>query len=339
MKRFIFLLSCVLILFIVLSSCANSNAHSGIPNSDFLNKANEVKVNTDSVTLTDASGRERLTVKKNPKRVVILYPSLATLWYEAGGSAVGCIGANSSVSLYTEYIGRDITKDEGMTVVSTSAVSKKWDIEKIVSLSPDLIICSTAMDGYETIRSAANIADIPVIAAEYNDFSDYLKWFKVFCHLNARADLWESVALTSLDEVTAILSRINTDAAPTVFCMFSGTETLQANTPSTVIGGMIELLGATNIAYGYRNAERIPINLEAVYAADPDIILVQCHAGIKAARAHVEAEYGENPVWKSLSAVKEDRVYYLDKELFHNKPNSRFADAYKALAEILYSVK
>ena len=38
----------------------------------------------------------------------------------------------------------------------------------------------------------------------------------------------------------------------------------------------------------------------------------------------------------SLSAVKNGKVYYLEKSLFHNKPNSRFAEAYKVLAQYLY---
>ena len=43
-----------------------------------------------------------------------------------------------------------------------------------------------------------------------------------------------------------------------------------------------------------------------------------------------------NPVWQSLSAVKNGKVFYLEKSLFHNKPNSRFAEAYKVLAQYLY---
>ena len=49
-----------------------------------------------------------------------LYASFTTLWYEAGGEVIGCIGGDSSVTLYEEYIGRDITQDEGMQVVATS---------------------------------------------------------------------------------------------------------------------------------------------------------------------------------------------------------------------------
>ena len=55
-----------------------------------------------------------------------------------------------------------------------------------------------------------------------------------------------------------------------------------------------------------------------------------------AAKEQVEQTYGSNPVWQSLKAVKDGKVFYLEKTLFHNKPNSRFAEAYQKLAEILY---
>ena len=84
------------------------------------------------------------------------------------------------------------------------------------------------------------------------------------------------------------------------------------------------------------DAERIPVNLETVYAADPDVIVVQCHSDAASAKRIVEETYGDNAVWKKLRAVREGRVYYLDKSLFHNKPNSRFGEAYRTLADILY---
>ena len=113
----------------------------------------------------------------------------------------------------------------------------------------------------------------------------------------------------------------------------------RANTGNTVLGGMISQLGATNIVdawNGASSAERLDINLETVYAADPDIILAQCHSDEDTCKGMVTEQYGDNAVWNSLSAVKDDKVYYLQKTLFHNKPNSRFADAYRTLAEILY---
>ena len=295
-------------------------------------------VEADSVTFEDASS-ETVTIQKNPQKTVNLYGSFTTLWYEAGGTVEGCIGGDSAITLYQEYIGRDITQDEGVTVVATSSSGKKWDVESIVALQPDLIICSTAMSGYSTIQTPAEAAGIPVIAMSYNDFSDYLKWFKVFCNLNSQEELWDTVAMPALDSVVEILAKCPTEDTPRVFSMFSGAESLQANTTNTVVGEMIEEMNAVNIVDEWENAsgaERLDINLETVYAADPDIIVVQCHAGAEVAQQQIQEAYGENPVWQSLRAVQEGQVYYLEKELFHNKPNSRFAEAYQKLAEILY---
>ena len=43
-----------------------------------------------------------------------------------------------------------------------------------------------------------------------------------------------------------------------------------------------------------------------------------------------------DPVWSTLTAVKEGRVYLLPKDLFQYKPNSRWDEAYGYLIELLY---
>lgn len=306
---------------------------------DFLTLADEVIVNEDSVTFKDASGAESITISKNPQKVYNLYASFTTLWYEAGGTVAGCIGGSSSAETYNEYIGRDITEDEGVEVVATSSSGSKWSVESIISGQPDLIICSTAMSGYKTISSPAAAASIPVIAVSYDSFQDYLKWFKVFCNLTGNPELWNSVAMDALDKVLDVLMEIPLENNPTVFCMFSGSSSLQANLSTTVVGGMLKLMRATNIAddwYNVSGATRLDINLETVYARQPDMIFVQCHGVTEENIALVEAAYGDNPIWNDLNAIKNNKIYYLEKVLFHNKPNSRFAKAYQIMAQLLY---
>ena len=43
-----------------------------------------------------------------------------------------------------------------------------------------------------------------------------------------------------------------------------------------------------------------------------------------------------DPVWQTLTAVKEGRVHQLPKELFQYKPNARWGEAYAYLIELLY---
>lgn len=306
----------------------------------FLSQANEVVISENQVTFMDNSGKTTpITIDKNPQKVANLYASFTTLWYEAGGIAAGCIGGSSSIELYQEYIGWDITTDENMTVLATTSSGSKWSTEDILALQPDLIICSTAMSGYKTISGPAEAASIPVIAVSYDDFSDYLKWFRIFSALTNREDLYESVALNALDKVVDVLMETKDLTGPNVFSMFSGTTSFQANTVNTVVGSMIEELHATNIVSSWNNesgATRLEINLEAVYAANPDMILIQCHSGEDDVRGLMNTIYGDSAIWNAIPAVKNDKLYFLQKTLFHNKPNSRFAEAYQQLATILY---
>lgn len=300
----------------------------------FLQLADEVTVTEDSVIFTDAVSAQPMEIKKNPGRTAILYGSLVTLWVEAGGTADGIVGGSSAAELYDAVMGRDISRDAGVTVLAENSAGKSWSTESIVAFRPDVIICSTAMSGYKTIAGPAAAAGIPVIAVDYNDFADYLKWFKVFCHLNDRPDLWDSVAMSALEEVVSIICRTPDNGGPKVFSVFEGTgSSLSANTSATVIGAMIGQLGGVNIADGggTNGVEHISIDLEAVYAADPDLIVIQGHGG-----AQTQNVYGGNAVWQALRAVKSGRVVDLDPSLFHNKPNSRFSEAYRTLAEMLY---
>ena len=55
----------------------------------------------------------------------------------------------------------------------------------------------------------------------------------------------------------------------------------------------------------------------------------------EAGQAYMESLISD-PVWKTLTAVKEGRVYQLPKELFQYKPNARWGEAYGYLMELLY---
>lgn len=307
---------------------------------EFLASASEVTYTDTTVTFSDANSNE-FTLERGVSDVCILYPSFTTLWYEAGGVASGVIGGSSAIELYNEYIGRDITQDDGVTVLATSSSGTKWSTETIIASQPDLIICSTSMSGYSTISAPAEAAEIDCIAVDYADLGDYLKWFKVFSLLTNNTDLYETVALNTLSEVAEVIYECNNSnlESPRVFSMFSGTKSFTANTRNVLVGSMIETLGATNIVteWGETSEERLTIDFEKVYASKPEIILIQCHSDTETSSALLESLYGDNELWQAVkSEVGENNIFWLEKVLYHNKPNSRFAEAYQNLAKILY---
>ena len=303
-----------------------------------MEKANEVVVNENDVTFVDDSGREALTIAKNPKNVAVLYGSHACLWVEAGGTVSIGIGGKSASALYKEQIGRDIMEDEGTIMVSDSSSGKNWDVETILAEQPDLIICSTAMSGYETISAPAEAANIPVIALTYSGIGDYLRWFKVFSNLNGTPEKWDEVAQGVLDQVVDILAKVPAENNPTVLSLFPNSKGLSVNTSASDTGAMLAQMNAVNVGDPENNASapRIEMSIEEIFEANPDYILIQCSGPQEEAEEKLNGFIQDSPVWASLDAVKEGRVHYLPKELFHYRPNHLYGESYKMLAELIY---
>lgn len=304
----------------------------------YLQKANEVIVNDDSVTFTDDSGKGQITVKKNPQNAAVLFASLACLWHEAGGTAQLIIGGKSAVTLYEEQIGRDITADDGVTVVSESSTASEWDLEAIIAQKPDLIVCSAGgKKGYDTIAPIAEAAGIPVIAIEYNCVQDYLKWFKVFCNLTGNAEKWDEIANATAQKIIDVASKVPENTAkPKVAILIVVSGKIRAYGTQSAPGTIMEELGGINVLDdGSDPFSTRDVDMEQLYAADPDIILISARSTTEDTQKQLLDVVGENPVWNSLQAVK-DGVIYLEKGLFHNKPNSRYEEAYLTMAKILY---
>ena len=67
------------------------------------------------------------------------------------------------------------------------------------------------------------------------------------------------------------------------------------------------------------------LSMEAIIAADPQYIFVTIQGNDSdAAMKNVEDLLTSNPAWASLTAVKNDHYYILDKRLFNLKPNAKW---------------
>ena len=94
-------------------------------------------------------------------------------------------------------------------------------------------------------------------------------------------------------------------------------------------------IGADNVAAGNPALEEL--SLEAIIAADPQFLfVVTMGSDEEKALAAFDALLASNPAWGTLAAVQEGRVYVLPRELFHYKPNARWAESYAYLYELLF---
>ena len=107
------------------------------------------------------------------------------------------------------------------------------------------------------------------------------------------------------------------------------------NSQNNVLGEMLQNLGCINIADS-DNTLLENLSIEHILQENPDyIFIVQRGDDTEGTKARVEQLFAENPAWSQLDAVKNDRVYFMEKNLYNLKPNHRWGEAYEKLEEIL----
>ena len=78
------------------------------------------------------------------------------------------------------------------------------------------------------------------------------------------------------------------------------------------------------------------LSLEEIYLQNPDYIFVITTGRSDQALDVFREQFKEHEIWDKLKAVQDDHVYLLPTKLFHYKPNEKWAESYRYLAEILY---
>ena len=103
----------------------------------------------------------------------------------------------------------------------------------------------------------------------------------------------------------------------------------------TILGEMLSDLGCINIADSDKSLLDT-LSVESIIRNEPyHIFVVTMGDDTEKAMENLSRMMDENPTWKTLEAVKENRFYVMDKYLFNIKPNAKWADAYEELTKIL----
>lgn len=278
-------------------------------------------------TFTDALGRE-VTVDE-PERVAALIGSFADVWYQAGGTV--CASAEDAWDDF-EFTMPEDAINLGMT--------KEPSLEKLLEAQPDFIIASSKTRANMEMLDTLNATGIPTAYFEINVFDDYLDMLKLCTEITGRDNLYEENGLKVQEQIEAVLKkseeRVAEKGAPKVLVLVASASSIRAkNSETGVLGVMLSDLGCVNIADSDTNLLE-NLNIEHILKEDPDYIFtVQSGGDTEGTEKALNELFGENSAWSKLTAVKEDRVYHMDKRLYNIKPNARWGEAYENLEEIL----
>ena len=305
---------------------------------DAIAELEKIQEDEDTMTFTDDTGRESLTVKKRPQKVAVFYSSYASMYDELGGKIDLIIGGDNAVEVYKFQRGKDIT--EGKNVIVTSPSGKNWDVEKIIAEKPDLIICAMTSNGYGTIEEAAKAAGIDVIGISFNGVRDYAKWAYIYTSLNDNQEAFDNVALKTIEGVSKIIDQVPIrDHKPHVLSIMPVAKGVKGNYTQSDLGTILQDLGCQNQLGGEVEkgaSPRVDISIEDIVMMEPEYIFIQCMNSEDYARESVEKYLSSTDAWAKVDAVANNQVYYLPRGLFHNKPNSKYVDAYQMIFDYLY---
>lgn len=301
----------------------------------FLFSCGEQKTETDGttesagykVTFTDSAGNE-IILNKKPEKVAVLFSSFADIWVSAGGRVDITVG---------ESVERGFA-DEGAVLVDKSAGHTTIDTETLISASPDLVIGTADYESNVDACRLCRDAGIPAALFRVESLEDYLSMLKILCEITECGENYVKYGEEVKKEAEKIISSVpEREKQPRVLFVRagSGARSTKAKTAEdNFVCRMLKELKTENIA---EKAEILldGLSLEEIVSADPDLIFVSFMGKEAESRAYFDSLISQEG-WRSLTAVKEGRVVYLPKELFHFKPNSRWGEAYKTLYDELY---
>lgn len=279
-----------------------------------------------TIEFIDDLGRQ-VCVCESP-RVAALIGSFADIWLLAGGELKAA--ANDS------WTSLSLPLDE--QVVNLGSITEP-DAEKLIASKPDLVLASINTDADLELEEVLAQADIPVAYFKVSDFEEYLHMLDICTMLTGRRDLYEEHGLKVRQEIEQVKERIDGSCPKVLFLRASASGVKAKGSRDNVCGEMLEELGCINIA-DKQDSLLEDLSLEAVIVEDPDYIFVTVQGtDQEAAMANVEELLISHPAWNSLTAVKTGQYYVLDKRLYNLKPNARWGEAYRGLADILYPMQ
>ena len=274
-----------------------------------------------SVTFTDALGHS-VTVT-NPGRVAAASGSFARVWQLAGGRLTGAT--------------RDAFDDGTVSAAYAADIGGNHSpsAEVILSLNTDFVILSANIPGQVKLYDLLSAAGINIAYFSVETFKDYQNMLKIFTDITGREDLYMRNGSDIQTEIDGIIGRTDGEPSPKVLLLRASSGKVSVLNSDSMAGIMLKDMGCVNIADS-DNGLLDNLSMETIIEQDPDFIFATTMGEPDKAEAALCDTLLSNPAWRDLSAVKNDRYILLPKDLFHEKPNDRWAEAYEKLWEILY---
>jgi iron complex transport system substrate-binding protein len=253
-----------------------------------------------------------VTIEKKPERIVSLAPSNTENLF--------AIGVGDKVVAVTDFCNyppevKNITKIGGFTTI---------DIEKVVSLNPDLVVASEG-NGQQNVETLKNLG-LTVVAFSPKSIDDIKKNVLLLGRITGEEEN-ASKLVNFIDEKIAS-SRNEFERKPKVVHILWH-EPIWVSGSGTFIDEIISIVGGENVFSDLKGWKAV--SKEDIISKNPDIVLVSSGSGM-GGEGNATYEFVVSEL--DIDAVKEGRVYIIDADLI-SRPSYRIVYAAENISDIL----
>jgi iron complex transport system substrate-binding protein len=264
--------------------------------------------------------KRTVTLKTPATRIISLAPSNTEILF-----AIGAAG---------QVVGRDSFSDypaEAKNLPDIGGSNGKYDLEKIATLKPDLVIASE-LNTPDQVKALEDLHITVYYLSNPPDLEGMYANLVIVGELTGRKAQADTLVAALRQRVKAVQDKISgVTSHPTIFYELDATDPSKPFTagPTTFIDQMIQLAGGVNIAGSLSNPWP-QLSLEEILLKNPDMILLG------------DAAYGNSPEqvkqragWTDLKAVKDGHIQVFDDNLV-SRPGPRLVDGLEILAKLIH---
>ncbi|MBT2574744.1 ABC transporter substrate-binding protein [Bacillus sp. ISL-51] len=308
MKKITAIWTALLVTAILIAGCSGGREEGS------RTKQKAVSTEAFPVTIKDAAN-EKVTIHKEPKKIVSLMPSNTEITYALGlGDKVVGVTTNDTYPKET----KKIAKVGDMNI----------NAEKVIALKPDLVLAhASSMSASADAMKQLKDAGITVLTV--NDAQSFQEVYKSINMIGKaagkekQADRLVGKMKSDLSAIEKKADSISEKDEKKVFVEVSPDGYTTGK--GTFMNEMLEDIHAKNAAGG--QSGWVQLTDEAIVKLNPDVIITT--DGVKA--AEVEKRAG----WGAVNAVKDHHVYSIDPDLV-TRSGPRLAEGVEKLAESVY---
>jgi len=235
-----------------------------------------------------------IVLRNRPRRVISLAPSVTEILYD--------------LKAQDRLVAVDAASDYPPAARKKPRIGDflKPNVEKIVSLRPDLIILSSATIDSRSLQELTSLVPTPVFVQKPGTLRDVLR----SVHQLGEMLGMEAAAAGIIQKMQKTIVRVQKEVKgrprPKVFIEIWGDPLMTAG-KNTVIDDLITLAGGVNVA-GKLSRPFPTYTLESLIAARPEVYLV-AHTGTTLPKLK------NRPGYRAIKAIRDGRLYQVDPDL------------------------